>query len=214
MSGLIRKMVFDQSLVFGATRRMDEDDRHLETTSVAPADNAGLLIARIAASRDREAYARLFCLFAPKVKAFVMRQGMGLQAAEDLAQDTLLTVWRKAELFDPAKAGASTWIYTIARNLRIDAARKATRVRPLPEDLWQDGPAKPADEQVIEHQVQVSVSRAFDTLSEEQQTILRLSYYEGLSQAEIARAQSIPLGTVKSRMRLAIARLRTHFIEA
>ena len=213
MSGLIRKMAFDQSLVFGATRRMAEDDRHLEATGVAPADNAGLLIARIAISRDREAYARLFCLFAPKVKAFVMRQGMGFQAAEDLAQDTLLTVWRKAELFDPAKAGASTWIYTIARNLRIDAIRKAARVRDLPEDLWQGEPAKPADEQVIEHQVQESVSRAFDRLSEEQKTILRLSYYEGLSQAEIASAQSIPLGTVKSRMRLAIARLRTHFIE-
>jgi len=192
---------------------MTEDDRHLDASGAAPSVTAETLIARIAASRDREAYAQLFCLFAPKVKAFMMRQGMGFQAAEDLAQDTLLTLWRKSELFDPARAAASTWIYTIARNLRIDAARKAARVRDLPEDLWQGNAPKPADDQVIEHQEQASIGRAFDRLPQEQKAILRLSYYEGLSQAEIARAQSIPLGTVKSRMRLAIARLRTHFLE-
>ena len=213
MSGLIGKLVFDQSLVIGASRRMTEDDRHLDLTNAYPEISAEALITRIAVSRDRQAYAQLFCMFAPKIKAFVMRQGMGLQAAEDLAQDALLTVWRKAEMFDPAKAGASTWIYTIARNLRIDAARKASRVKELPEDLWQGDTPKAADERVIEKQERTSIDQAFDRLSEEQKTILRLSYYEGLSQAEIDKAQSIPLGTVKSRMRLAIARLRTHFIE-
>ena len=210
MLGLIRKMIFDQSLVIGSSGLMAANDGYSHDLDVKPE----VLITRIADSRDRTAYARLFELFAPKVKAFVMKQGMGLHEAEDLAQDALLTVWRKAELFDPAKAGAATWIYTIARNLRIDAARKAMRVRDLPEDLWQGEAPKAADEQVIAHESQDSVNCAFDTLSDEQKTILRLAYYEGLSQAEIAKAQSIPLGTVKSRMRLAIAHLRVYFLKS
>lgn len=175
-------------------------------TSVAA--SADVLLTRIAQTRDRDAYAALFTRFAPKIKAFVMAQGLAAQAAEDLAQDTMLSVWRKAHLFDPTRASATTWIYTIARNLRIDLARKAKRVRDLPEDLWQPEPERPFDQGMIQDEDTRSVKALLGTLPEEQLTIVKLSFYEELSHGDIARALSLPLGTVKSRLRLAMARLR------
>ncbi len=169
------------------------------------------LIARIAEMRDRAAYAALFSRFAPKLKAFAMGQGLTAAAAEDLAQDALLNVWRKAHLFDAHKATAVTWIYSIARNLRIDAARKAKRVKELPEDLWQSDPDKPADEAMVLLQSAHSLKDVLATLPEEQMAILRLSFYEDLSHGDIAKALAIPLGTVKSRLRLAMTRLRNGF---
>ena len=186
---------------------MDEDAP--SHTAVIHADETPeALIVRIAELRDRAAYAALFTRFAPRVKAFVMGQGLPVQEAEDLAQDALLSVWRKAHMFDPAKASAGTWIYSIARNLRIDAARKAKRVRELPEDLWQGEGDKSADRELIDAEEAKVVTVLLDTLPAEQKTILRLSFYEDLSHGDIARALSIPLGTVKSRLRLAMTRLK------
>lgn len=188
---------------------MDSDRADkLSVAGVAPED----LIARIAATRDRHAYAALFSRYAPRIKAFVMGQGLTATEAEDLAQDTMLSVWRKAHLFDPKKAQAVTWIYSIARNLRIDLARKAKRVRDLPEDLWQAEPEKPADQGLVDGEDTRSVAVLLKTLPQEQQTILKLSFYEDLSHGDIAKALAIPLGTVKSRMRLAMARLRTGLV--
>lgn len=178
------------------------------TDSIAGA-TPEVLIARIAGTRDRAAYAALFSRFAPKLKAFAMGQGLSAAEAEDLAQDALLNVWRKAHLFDARKATAVTWIYSIARNLRIDAARKAKRVKELPEDLWQSDPDKPADEAIALSQSAHSLKDALATLPEEQMAILRLSFYEDLSHGDIAKALAIPLGTVKSRLRLAMTRLRS-----
>lgn len=188
-----------------SARMTDDSPFFMASTQDMPPER---LIARIAEARDRQAYAALFSRFAPKVKAFVMGQGMTAQEAEDLAQDALLNVWRKAHLFDPAKATAVTWIYSIARNLRIDAARKAKRVRELPEDLWQGEPPRGADQQLADSQSAKTLSGMMETLPEEQKTILRMSFYDDLSHGEIAKALSIPLGTVKSRLRLAMTRLR------
>jgi RNA polymerase sigma-70 factor (ECF subfamily) len=195
-------MHFDRALTIGSSVRMISPDLK------DYADTPEMLIARIAEAKDRAAYAILFTRFAPKVKAFVMGQGMTAQEAEDLAQEALLNVWRKAQLFDAKKATAVTWIYSIARNLRIDAARKAKRVKELPEDLWHSDGDKAADEQMVQNQSAQVVTKMLDTLPSDQKAILRLSFYEDLSHGDIAKMLSIPLGTVKSRLRLAMTRMR------
>lgn len=192
---------------------MDEDSAS-HAAPVRADETPEALIVRIAEARDRSAYAALFRRFAPRVKAFVMGQGLPAQEAEDLAQDALLNVWRKAHMFDPSKASAVTWIYSIARNLRIDAARKAKRVRELPQDLWQGEGDKAADREMIAAEEAKVVTCLMDTLPAEQKTILRLSFYEDLSHGDIARALSIPLGTVKSRLRLAMTRLKAGLAKA
>ncbi|MDI7775856.1 sigma-70 family RNA polymerase sigma factor [Asticcacaulis sp. EMRT-3] len=206
-------MTFDQALTIRSSARMNEK---IETTSdvaaVRTEVSAEVLIVRIAEHRDRAAYAQLFSHFAPRLKAFVMGQGLNAAEAEDLVQDALLNVWRKAHMFDPAKAAASTWIYSITRNLRIDQARKVKRVKALPEDLWQPENDKSADEQLVDAQSATTLSALIEGLPEEQKAILRLSFYEDLSHGDIARALSIPLGTVKSRLRLGLTRLRAAFV--
>ena len=166
------------------------------------------LIFRIAHQADREAFATLFSIYAPKIKAFVMGQGLNAAAAEDLAQDVMLKVWRKAPLFNAERASAATWIYSIARNLRIDLARQSVRSNNLPDDLWEPDPETPADQTLIEAQSAHAVTQLLSQLPEAQLQILRLSYYENLSHSEIARNLSLPLGTVKSRLRLALAVLK------
>ncbi|SHG89092.1 RNA polymerase sigma-70 factor, ECF subfamily [Kaistia soli DSM 19436] len=168
----------------------------------------GRLIEAVGQNRDREAFARLFDHFAPRLKTYLMRAGANPGAAEDFAQEAMLTVWRKAALFDPARAGASTWIFTIARNLRIDAARREKLGQREP-DLTElpDDPEQP-DTILTGADDAARVSSALAALTAEQSRIVTLSYFHEKAHAEIARELGIPLGTVKSRLRLAIIRLR------
>jgi len=166
------------------------------------------LIVAVAARADRQAFAALFDHFAPRVKSYMLRLGADPEAAEELAQETLLTVWRKAAAFDPARAAASTWIFTIARNRRIDALR---RMRPdLPEDPVEaaSAPERP-DGLLVAVQDEARVRAALAALSEDQAEVVRQSFFADRPHSEIAEALGLPLGTVKSRLRLALARLRT-----
>jgi len=175
------------------------------------AELAADLIA-VARQADRQAFARLFRHFGPRVKGYLLRLGADDAAAEDLMQEVMLTVWRRAPTYDPRIAGVSTWVFTIARNRRIDALRRAPR---LPDDI--DDPAlRPAtapapDAVAAAQQWEQKMAAAITALPAEQAEMLRLAYFDDRSHSDIAAALNIPLGTVKSRLRLAIARLRAVF---
>lgn len=176
----------------------------------APEDLAAWVQA-IALRADREAFARLFAHLAPRVKAFLLRGGADETQAEDLAQETLLVVWRKAALFDARQAGVSTWVFTIARNLRVDRFRRQGQAAVgLDDALLDDLPdeAPPPDERLHAARQEARVRDALRLLPAEQAQVLQLSYFDDQPHASIASALGIPLGTVKSRMRLAVAHLR------
>ena len=169
------------------------------------AQDLGALIARIATDADRSAFVELFHHFAPRVKSYGRRLGASDTAAEELAQETLLAVWRKAGQFDPARASASTWIFTIARNLRIDALRRERPAPPADDDA---DPSPPADVLISGSQQDGRVRQALGSLPPEQLEVIRLSFFSDAPHSAIAESLGLPLGTVKSRLRLAMTRLR------
>ena len=172
------------------------------------------LIEAIAAHQDREAFGELFDHFAPRIKSFLMRGGTPAAMAEDLAQEALLTVWRKADQFDRARAGASAWIFAIARNLRIDKARRDQRARLLDFDTTEDtDPPQPPDSTLIAVERDARVRKALEVLTDDQNSVVRLSFFEGKAHADIADELKLPLGTVKSRLRLAMKRLRELLVD-
>jgi len=163
----------------------------------------------VAERRDRAAFAGLFHWFAPRVKRYMQRLGADPELAEDLAQETLVQIWRKAGQYDPAKAAPSAWVFTVARNLRIDRIR---RQRLFEVELTDEADAE--DEQGDGHRRSLErldarrLAVLVEALPAEQAEVVRLAYFEGLSHGEICKALNVPLGTVKSRLRLALARLR------
>jgi RNA polymerase sigma-70 factor (ECF subfamily) len=164
-------------------------------------------LVEIASSKDRKQFALLFGYFAPRLKSFFLRLGLSPAAAEDLAQETMLTVWNKAQSFDASRASASTWIFTIARNLRIDLLRRERDPNLLAE-LY-DGVVEPMpSDNVLTVEREVRIRAALDKLPADQADVIRLSFFEDRPQSEIANTLDIPLGTVKSRVRLAMNRLR------
>jgi len=175
------------------------------------AGQAAQLLAAIAERGDREAFAVLFRHFAPRIKAFMMRAGMVPAAAEEVAQETMLAVWQKASYFDGSRAGASTWIFTIARNLRIDRFRRENPSMEAAEgvDPSREPDAVPTGEAIaLVAERERRVREALSLLSEEQARIVRLAYFGDKPHSMIAAELGIPLGTVKSRIRLAMSRLR------
>jgi RNA polymerase sigma factor (sigma-70 family) len=169
-------------------------------------DWAALLL-RVRDHQDRAAFAALFRHFAPRVKAFLMKSGTGAALAEECAQDVMATLWQKAHLFDPARAGVATWVYTIARNRRIDALRKARRAEPEELD-WGPEP-EPDMAEVLEAQQETErLGRALKGLPAPQRTLIERAFYGELSHSEIASETGLPLGTIKSRIRLALDKLR------
>ena len=167
-------------------------------------------ISKIANDRDEAAFDVLFRYFAPRIKSYCLRLGADPSGAEEITQEAMVSIWRNAAQFDPSKASPSTWIFTIARNLTIDRFRKTRRPQFDPND-----PALVPDDQpppyhlVEQTEKQENVRKIMDTLSPNEKNVLMLSFYEDLSHGEISKQLSIPLGTVKSRIRLAFAKIRS-----
>ncbi|MCC5973349.1 MAG: sigma-70 family RNA polymerase sigma factor [Rubellimicrobium sp.] len=158
-------------------------------------------------SQDQEAFAELFRHFAPRVKAFLVRSGSTHEFAEECTQDVMATLWRKAHMFDGTKASVSTWVFTIARNRKIDLIRKDRR--PEPEDLlWGPDEEPSASEVLASQQEAEQLAVAMAKLPEKQRKLIEKAYFGELSHSEIAAETGLPLGTIKSRIRLALDRLR------
>lgn len=188
---------------------MDRDDAPGETAADIAGEMAAC-IAAIASHADRTAFARLFGHYAPRLKSYLRRMNVEERLAEDLAQEAMLTVWRKAAQFDSARASAGTWIFTIARNRFIDTVRREKRPGLDPADpMLQPEEVRPADEEMAGAEIGERVRLAMKDLPPDQAEVVELSFLEGLAHSAIAERLDIPLGTVKSRLRLAFARLRT-----
>lgn len=174
------------------------------TLAPRPDSHAALLLA-VAHRQDKEAFATLFNAYAPRLKAWLQRGGAEPNQAEEMAQEAMLVVWRKAALYDPARSEPATWIFTIARNLRLDALRRARLEVGEVEDTC---PVAPADAVLATEQRAQRLRDAMAQLPHEQAEALRLAFFEEFSHSRMEAKLGVPLGTVKSRLRLAMARLR------
>ena len=167
------------------------------------------LVEAIAAHQDRAAFAALFAHYAPRLKGYLLRLGLGPAQAEDLAQEVMVTVWRKAGQFDRTQASVATWIYRIARNRRIDAFRREQRAVLDADDPGLQPSAEPAPDAGLDAtEREEQVRAALAELPSEQVDLVRRAFYEGLSHRQIADVTGLALGTVKSRLRLAFQKLR------
>jgi RNA polymerase sigma factor (sigma-70 family) len=163
----------------------------------------------VAVRRDQKAFAELFDYFAPRIKSYLQRLGMEPGQAEELTQEVMIVLWHKAGLFDPAKSSLATWLFRIARNRRIDAFRRDKSALLDPDDpALQPSQPEAADDIVEAEERDERVRKAMLDLPEEQAVLVRQAFFLGRSHSQIAEDTGLPLGTVKSRIRLAFARLR------
>lgn len=183
--------------------------RRIGVTKVAKVSDGDWVghIRRIRKDQDQTAFAELFRHFAPRVKSFLLKSGASLALAEECTQEVMAAVWQKSHLFDPTRASVATWIFTIARNRKIDMLRKSRH--PEPEDLAWGPEAEPDQEDVMSLQQETErLSEAMAQLPEKQRELVEKAYFGDLTHSEIAAQTGLPLGTIKSRIRLALERLR------
>lgn len=190
----------NQSGLEAVNRPMNVDDR----------EHFARLASAVAKERDQSAFTALFDFFAPRLKSFLMRQGMDAGQAEDMAQEVMVVLWHKAHLYDPTKSSLSTWLFRIARNRRIDLARR-DRGRKIDEtDPLLQPSEPPSPDEGLEHDDrEQQVREALKKLPQEQTELVRMAFFFGRTHTEISQETGLPLGTVKSRIRLAFAKLKT-----
>ncbi len=169
------------------------------------------LIAKVRRDRDRDALAALAHHYGPRLKSWLIYRGESAHGAEDIVQDVMIAIWRKADRFDPAKARFSTWLYALARNRWIDRNRKERRSETKPPDEMarlQDGPVDSAEAEYNRSEASEAVRREMALLAPEQKLVLHLAFFEGLTHAQIAERTGLPLGTVKSRIRAPLKKMQ------
>jgi RNA polymerase sigma factor (sigma-70 family) len=172
-------------------------------------------LARIGSDRDEQAFAEIYKYFAGRVKSFLIGKGMNEDSAEELMQEIMLIIWRRAESYDRTKAAASTWIFTIARNRHIDFLRGNNRIEVELDDeiLELETTERDVQEKHVDDEHAANrLARALEKLPLEQRQVMHLSYFRGQSHGAIARWLDLPIGTVKSRIRLAMQAVRTQLL--
>lgn len=167
------------------------------------------LLGAIALERDRAAFAQLFRHYAPRLKSHLVGRGVGNQVAEEIVQEVMLSAWRRAELFDPLRGSASSWLFAMVRNALIDRVRRERRPEAIPAPDEMELNADCPEHALLSREGHRALRRAFLRLPPEQATVLSDAYFRGQSMSEIARERNLPLGTVKTRTRLALERLRS-----
>ena len=176
--------------------------------------NWDVMLVRVGRDRDKAAFAALFEYFAPRINSFLLRLGTDMSLCEEIAQEAMIMVWRRAETYNPSQSGASTWIFTIARNKRIDRLRRENRPLPdLADPAFAPDPVETGEKTIFRQQEEEKIRHALKNLPDEQAKMIFSAYYEEKSHREIADESGVPLGTVKSRIRLALNRLRAHLDE-
>ena len=184
------------------------DHERIQVTSAESAlSRPTLWMLAVRDERDKAAFEKLFDHFAPRLKSFIMRTGMPSAQAEDVVQEVMLTVWRKAAQYDPHRAQVSAWIYQIARNRQIDILRKENR--PVPEELTEVREQEPDVDHIMTlEQEAKELKQALNQLKGDQREMVEKAYLGELSHSEISQQTGLPLGTIKSRIRLGLERLR------
>jgi RNA polymerase sigma-70 factor (ECF subfamily) len=219
LAGLIFEIAFAarfQGLPFGATQTRSKTEDLMVAKGTRPGDprskaaEFARCIGQIAGDRSEVAFDVLFRYFAPRIKSYCLRLGADPSGAEEITQEVMVSIWRNAAQFDPSKASPSTWIFTIARNLSIDRLRKSRRPEFDPDDPALVPEDEEAPDRLVEKiEMEDNVRKIMDSLNSNERNVLMLSFYEDLSHGEISRRLSVPLGTVKSRIRLAFAKIRS-----
>ena len=208
MTDLTQPSTIDDQWSYGSIRAKA---RTMDRQKTTPAQNSALLDAlmhQVAVDRSKAAFGELFEYFAPRLKSFMMRAGADPESAEEIAQEAMIIVWRKAGQFDRSKAALSTWIFTIARNKRIDRLRREMRPEIDPEDYPVASAGIGAHEKVAHDEASLALKASMANLPVDQREVLHMAFFEDKSHAIISEELNLPLGTVKSRIRLALGRLR------
>lgn len=202
-------LVTDEPVSFTVSMGTGSDNDNTKGMS-----NWDVMLVRVGRDRDKAAFAALFEYFAPRIKSFLLRLGTDMSLCEEIAQEAMIMVWRRAETYNPSQSGASTWIFTIARNKRIDRLRRENRPLPdLADPAFAPEPVETGEKTIFRQQEEEKIRHALKNLPDEQAKMIFSAYYEEKSHREIADESGVPLGTVKSRIRLALNRLRAHLDE-
>ncbi|MEZ5758669.1 MAG: sigma-70 family RNA polymerase sigma factor [Emcibacteraceae bacterium] len=189
-------------------RNLDKGSKMDEPSAYSDYSHEQLVIL-VARNKDRHAFHQLFDYFAPRIKSYLLNFNISDQKAEDLTQDVMITLWQKADKFDPEKAKISTWLFRVARNKYIDKVRQQKYPEVNADDHIASmiAPEK-TDQNIKETQDRGRIEMAMSVLNDEQRKVIELSYFKELSHSQIAAATNLPLGTVKSRIRMAFQTLR------
>jgi len=198
---------------FNSNTAMKTRDIKADTFSVNIDDDLTLCLELIGKNQDKLAFNNIFRYFAPRLKSFLVKAGSTDSQAEEVIQEVMIAVWTKSSTYDSTKSSVSTWIYTIARNKRIDKIRKEKRHYLSESDEGLEIPVDSTQEkEIFSAQVSNSLKKYMSNLPEEQSKLLKLSYFYNKTHADISEELKIPLGTVKSRIRLALTKMR-HLVE-